>query len=128
MRYMLLIYGHELAQQGLTAEQEAVILSAWYHYTMDLQQAGKWLGGAALQTTATATTVRGIDGRTLVVDGPFAETKEQLGGYYLIEATDLDDAIAWARRMPHVPLGGSVEVRPVEEFDDHPPAGAESGA
>jgi hypothetical protein len=125
---MLLIYGHEQAQQGLTTEQEAAVISAWYQYTTDLQQAGQWLGGAALQPTATATTVRGIEGRTLVVDGPFAETKEQLGGYYLIEATDLDDAITWARRMPHVPLGGAVEVRPVEEFDSPPSDSTATGA
>ena len=75
------------------------------------------LGGEALMPTATATTVRGKGGRTLISDGPFAETKEQLGGYYLIEAADLDEAIAWATKMPHMPDGGTVEVRPIMEFD-----------
>ena len=75
------------------------------------------LGGEALQPTATATTVRAEAGQSLIVDGPFAETKEQFGGFFLIEAADLDEAIAWAAKMPNLDAGGSVEVRPVMEFD-----------
>ena len=115
MRYMLLIYETEGAERS-QAEQEAS-LGAWFAYTEELKQSGKMLGGEALLPTATATTVRGEGGRTLISDGPFAETKEQLGGYYLIEAADLDEAIAWATKMPHVPDGGVVEVRPIMEFD-----------
>lgn len=74
------------------------------------------LAGDALQPTTTATTVRVRDGRTMVSDGPFAETKEQLGGYYLVDVPDLDEALLWAERMPNVGRG-SIEVRPVMEFD-----------
>jgi hypothetical protein len=116
MRYMLLIYGDEQAAAGATPEQTAAIMQAWYRYTNELEQAGHRLAGEPLQPSTTATTVRGGSGGPLVSDGPFAETKEQLGGYYLIEAADLDEAIAWAARMPHVPHGGIVEVRPIFEL------------
>ena len=76
------------------------------------------LGGGALQPTSTATAVRATESRTLTSDGPFAETKEQLGGYYVIEANDLDEAIEWAAKMPHIAGGGTVEVRPIMEFEN----------
>jgi len=75
-------------------------------------------GGEALQPVSTATTVRATESRTLTSDGPFAETKEQLGGYFVIDASDLDEAIEWAAKMPHIAGGGSVEVRPIVEFDN----------
>ena len=115
MRYVLLIYETEVTERS-QSEQEAS-LGAWFTYTEELQQSGKMLGGEALMPTATATTVRGEGGRTLISDGPFAETKEQFGGYYVIEAADLDEAIAWATKMPHLPDGGAVEARPIMEFD-----------
>ena len=115
MRYMLLIYETEVAER-YQAEQEAS-LGAWFAYTEELKQSGKMLGGEALMPTATATTVRGEGGRTLISDGPFAETKEQLGGYYLIEAAELDEAIAWAGKMPNLPRGGAGGVRPVMECE-----------
>lgn len=117
MRYLLLIYDHEKAMAGKTQEEAAAILDAWFKYTDDLRKSGKMLGGEALQPIATATTVRLKSGQRLISDGPFAETKEQLGGYYLIDANDLDDALEWAAKMPHLPEGGSVEVRPIHEFD-----------
>jgi hypothetical protein len=80
--------------------------------TADLRAAGKYEGGERLRPTSSATTVRKEDGRTLLSDGPFAETKEQLGGYFLIEAPDLDEALAWAKRCPGAATG-SIEVRPV---------------
>ena len=79
----------------------------------------KVISGNALQPTSAATTVRGKGGETVTSDGPFAETKEQLGGYYLIDASDLDEALAWAAKMPNIPSGGAVEVRPIQVFDDH---------
>ena len=115
MRYLLLIYGDEAAGAQMTQAEQEAEMGAWFAYTDELRNAGTLLAGEALQPTATATTVRG-GGQTLTSDGPFAETKEQLGGFYLIEAADLDEAIAWAGRMPHIPRGGAVEVRPVMEL------------
>lgn len=117
MRYMLLIYGDETDYAKMSPAEQEADMAAWFAYTEELRRSGKHLGGEALLPTATATTVRGAADQTLTADGPFAETKEQLGGYYLIEATDLDEAIAWSAKMPHIPQGGAVEVRPVMEFD-----------
>jgi len=116
VRYVLLIYGDETAGTGATDEEQRAELTAWFAYDDAVRDAGKLLGGEALHPTATATTVRVQVGSTLTSDGPFAETKEQLGGFYVIEAVDLDEAIAWAARMPDL-HGGAVEVRPVMEFE-----------
>jgi hypothetical protein len=109
MQYMLLIYvpadGSEQAES-----------SAWVRYTEELQQAGVMVAGDGLQGPDTAQTVRVRDGETLVTDGPFAETKELLGGYYLIDVPDLDAALGWAAKIPSVGFG-TVEVRPVMVFD-----------
>lgn len=113
MQYLLLLYDDEKRAEGY-GEAE---LGKWFAVTEELQKAGCMLGGEALNPTATATTVR-MNGKSVVTtDGPFAETKEQLGGFYLIEAKDIDEAVAWAKKMPHVPLGGSVEIRPIIKFD-----------
>jgi hypothetical protein len=117
MRYLLLIYGNEQTAAAQSPEAQAAEMDAWWKYTADLQQSGQHLGGEALQSIATATTVRMASGRPLVADGPFAETKEQLGGYYLIDVPNLDAAIAWAGKMPNLASGGSVEIRPIMEFD-----------
>lgn len=119
MRYVLLIYGDEAAAATATATAEAqqAELAAWGAYDASICGSGAFLGGEALLPTATATSVRGDGDQILVSDGPFAETKEQLGGFYLIEAADLDEATAWAGRMPHIPEGGTVEIRPVMVFD-----------
>ena len=117
MRYLLLIYGNEQAAAAKSADAQAAEMDAWWKYTSDLQGSGHHLGGDALQPVATATTVRLANGRTVVADGPFAETKEQLGGFYMIDVPDLDAAIAWAGKMPNLPGGGSVEIRPIMEFD-----------
>ena len=113
MRYMLLIYD----QEEKAAEAAAETFPHWMEYTENMRRAGKLLGGEAFKPTSTATTVHlNGDQKVLATDGPFAETKEQLGGFYLIEAKDLDEAIEWASRMPHVHRG-RVEVRPVMEFE-----------
>ena len=114
MRYLLLIYGDETQRPDMPDD---VRMKAWTDYTDWLHQKGWHQAGEALQTTSTATTVREKDGRTVTTDGPFAETKEQLGGFYLINASNLDDAIEAASNMPNIPYGGSVEVRPIQEFD-----------
>jgi hypothetical protein len=108
-QYMLLIYTP--AEGGPSPEQLQAEFPAWGAYTQALQDAGVMVAGAPLEATDTATTVRVRNGDTVVTDGPFAETKEALGGYYLIEAADLDQALAVAKLCP-AKFGG-VEVRPV---------------
>ncbi len=116
MKYGLLLYDdpantHEFGTPEMDAEMQQ-----WFAFTEELTNAGKNLGGEALNPVETATTVRVRDGKTVTVDGPFAETKETLGGFYIIEAENLDEAIAWAEKIPSAPTG-SVEIRPIMEFD-----------
>ncbi|SRR5579871_5076049 len=115
MQYMLLIYVDEKAPQPAAAAM-GQIMQEYMAFTQDIVKAGKFKAGDRLEPSATATTVRVRDNRTLTTDGPFAETKEQLGGYYLIEAADLEEAIAIAARIPGA-RHGSVEVRPVARID-----------
>jgi hypothetical protein len=108
MKYLLLIYENEANESGA--------LEPWFAYTEEMQKAGVMLAGEALQPTPTATTVRVKNGEAVATDGPFAETREQLGGYYLVDCADLDEAIRWAAKMPNADRG-SIEIRPVMEFD-----------
>jgi hypothetical protein len=105
MKYLLLIYTDPTIE-------DVADMDTWTAYTEALGQSGALLGGDGLQGPETATTVRVRDGGTLHTDGPFAETKEVLGGYYAIDVPSIDEAIAWASKMPNVAYG-SVEVRPV---------------
>jgi hypothetical protein len=114
MRYMLLIYNEEAAWAAMSEEEQGKVFGAYMTYTEEIKSEGKHLAGDPLQPIATATTVRVRDGKTLTTDGPFAETKEQLGGYYIVEAADLDEALALAARIPGAHYG-SVEVRPIWE-------------
>ena len=118
MRYLCLIYSEEEAQAKMSQEEMGALFGGYEAFTEELQKAGKMLAGEALQPTATATTVQVRTGKTLTTDGPFAETKEQLGGFYMIEAEDLDEAIAWAAKIPSAAIG-SIEVRPIMEFGEH---------
>ncbi len=118
MRYLCLIYSDEKAQARMSQEEMGTFIGAYGAYTEDLQAAGNMLAGEALQPTTTATTVQLRNGKTLTTDGPFAETKEQLGGFYMIEAKDLDEAIEWAAKIPSAAIG-SIEVRPIMEFGEH---------
>jgi hypothetical protein len=115
MRYALLIYGNEQAGAGMTEAEQAAVSQAYNDYTKDIVDRGLMQGGEALQPTSTATTVRVRNDETLTTDGPFAETKEQLGGYYVVDCKDLDEAIETAARIPGA-RGGSIEVRPIMEF------------
>jgi hypothetical protein len=115
MEYLLLIYGSETEGQKMTPAEGQAMFQAYMKFTQDLQASGKNKGGNPLERTSTATTVRVRNGKTVVTDGPFAETKEQLGGYYLVEAKDLDDAIAIAAKIPGA-ITGSIEVRPVRKM------------
>ena len=110
MQYLLLIYGDENRWQNVSDEERGPIMQRWIAYTDELREAGALLAGDALQPTSTATTVKFEKGETLTTDGPFAETKEQLGGYYLIEVESIDEALDWASKMPVA--DGKVEVRP----------------
>ena len=112
MKYMLLIFGNETAQQAATKEQTAQVMAAYGAYSQALVKAGVMAGGDRLKPTSTATTVRIANGKTEVLNGPYAETKEQLGGYYIIDVPDLDAALAWAARCPGA-SNGALEVRPL---------------
>jgi hypothetical protein len=112
MQYLLLIYRSE-AELAKTSEADLSAMSKEYgEFTQGIVKSGHFRAGDALQPIRTATTVRVRDGKTVTTDGPFAETKEQLGGYYLVEAKDLDEAIRIAARIPNA-RDGSIEVRPI---------------
>ena len=121
-QYMLLI--HSPAEGGPSPEEMQAEFPRWQEYTQELIDAGVMVAGDALQGIDTATTVRVRDGETVVTDGPFADTKEVLGGYYILDVPDLDEALKWAAKIPNVHYG-STEVRPVMVFDNMPtPEGA----
>ena len=111
MKYAILIYGDEETPNPASEDMEL-----WGAYTQEIAEKGLMQAGEALQPTATATSVRIRDGQTLTTDGPFAETKEQLGGFYILECKDLDEAIEYAGKIPTAPYG-TIEVRPVMEFE-----------
>jgi hypothetical protein len=112
MQYMPAIYGDERAAESTPREQMTEIINAYMAYTQALQDAKALVGSNRLKPTSAATAVRTTNGQTKVLDGPFAETKEQLGGYYLIDVPDLDAALSWAKRCPAARYG-TVEVRPI---------------
>jgi hypothetical protein len=112
MQYMLLIYGNEAATHGMSEPQASERMGAYMAYTKALRESGALVAGNRLSAASSATTVRMANGKRQVLNGPYAETREQLGGYYLIEAPDLDAAIAWAARCPGAQTG-IVEVRPL---------------
>ena len=131
MRYALLIYTPPATTEP-SPEEQAAVMDAYNAFTKAAVDAGVMRGGEALEDADTATTVRVRGGQTLVTDGPYAETKEQFGGYYLIEAPNLDEAIAWAARIPGAQQG-AIEVRPIWEIpggspSDQAPAGAGTAA
>jgi hypothetical protein len=116
MKYMLLIYSDEAAW---TESEREHCFAESIQLTQELHAKGQYLDASPLHSVSTATSVRVRDGKRLITDGPFAETREQLGGYFLIEAQDLDEAIAIAGRIPGVRVG-TVEIRPVLELPDLP--------
>jgi hypothetical protein len=112
MQYLLMIYGNEAAMTQATPEQMQATMGAYNAFTNEVKEKQVYLGGKPLQPTSTATSVRVRDGKTLTTDGPFAETKEQLGGYYLLDCKNLDEAIEYAAKIPGA-LHGTIEVRPI---------------
>jgi hypothetical protein len=112
MKYLLLIYSNEAQAIAASKEQVTQMSSAYGAYTEAMKKAGVLVGGERLRPTTDATTVRVQGGKSQVLNGPYAETKEQLGGYYMIEAPDLDAALSWAARCPGA-AHGTIEVRPI---------------
>jgi len=112
MQYLLLLHADEAGFTHMTPEQQQTGMAAYMAYSEALTKAGALLGSNRLRFVSTATTVRVVDGKTQVLDGPYADSKEQLGGYYLIDVPDLDAALEWAARCPGA-SHGTVEVRPI---------------
>jgi len=112
MKYMLMIYGDEKREQSAAKAENEKMLAAYGAYAQALQKAGVMVGGERLRPTTAATTVRVADGKTKVLNGPYVETKEQLGGYFMVDVPDLDAALSWAARCPGASYG-TVEVRPI---------------
>ncbi|MEW5974475.1 MAG: YciI family protein [Acidobacteriota bacterium] len=114
MRYLLLIYDAEAEFGKLSEKQINEMMAQYEKLTTDLKESGSFVGSHRLRPVSTATAVRVRNGETLLTDGPFAETKEQLGGYYLVDVKDLDEALQWAAKIPSARFG-TIEVRPVWE-------------
>jgi hypothetical protein len=116
MKYLCLIYDEEKKWETMSKAEADAYMGEYFAFTDGIKASGHYIGGNALQPVHTATTVRSRNGKLSTTDGPFAETKEQLGGYYLIEARDLNDALHVAQKIPSVRTG-SIEVRPIQEFN-----------
>jgi hypothetical protein len=116
MKYMALIYGNDALGSQATPEQMDAVMAAYNVFGEEAHKHGVMVSGEALQPTSTATTVRVREGKTLITDGPFAETKEQLGGFYILDCPTLDEALEWAAKIPGAHTG-SIEVRPIVEFN-----------
>jgi hypothetical protein len=114
-KYVALIYGDESQAAGMTPEDGAMMMQAYGEYTEKAMAAGVFNAGEGLQGTNTATTIQVRDGQLSTTDGPFAETKEQLGGFYILDCKDLDEAIEWGAKIPGA-SHGAVEIRPVIEM------------
>jgi hypothetical protein len=119
MKYLCLIYDEEKKLEQMPKSEGDAFMGEYFGFTEGIKKSGHYLGGNALQPVQTATTVRVRNGKVSTTDGPFAETQEQLGGYYLIEAKDLNDAIQIAAKIPSARIG-SIEVRPIMEFNAQP--------
>lgn len=118
MKYLCLIYGSEAAAKNIPPDQGMTMMQDYRAFTEAIIASGHYLGGNPLQPTSTATSVRVRDGKTLTTDGPFAETHEQLGGYYLVEAANLDEALGIGARIPGAKFG-TIEVRPIMVIPGH---------
>jgi hypothetical protein len=130
MRFLAIIYNNESLYADATPEDIGAIFAAHGKFGEDTRNAGVYIGGEGLQPTAAATTVRVRDGERLLTDGPYAETKEQIGGYYLLDCKDLDEALSWAAQIPEAKTG-AIEVRPImdyEAIEAGQSAGAEASA
>jgi hypothetical protein len=118
MQYLLMCHFDEAGWMNLPQSQRDSVMQDYDTWVQHLVKSGHYRAGAKLQPTSSATTVRGKNGKPVITDGPYAETKEQLGGYHLVECKDLDEAISFAKRIPTIPVGGTIEVRPVEHASE----------
>lgn len=116
MKYMLLLRGDEGQWADTPPEELAAQMTQWEVYTDELTKAGAFVSGEGLQPSPTSTTLRVEDGERILTDGPFAETKEQIGGFYVIDCKDLDEAIEWAAKTPTAQRG-SIEIRPIIDYE-----------
>jgi hypothetical protein len=116
MKYLCLIYENEKDFETMSPSDGEAIMNEYFAFTEGIRRSGQYVAGEALHPTPTATTVKVRNGKVSTTDGPFAETKEQLGGFYLLECKDLDEAIEWAAKIPGA-QSGCVEVRPVIQYD-----------
>ncbi len=119
MQYMLLIYDDPQNWAGMAEDERDAVMGEYFAYTEELRKAGAFVAGEALQPTETAKSVRTRDGAEVVTDGPFAETKEVFGGFYLIDVDSEEDALRWAAKIPSSRFG-TIEVRPTVVFDRQP--------
>jgi hypothetical protein len=116
MKYLLLLFGDESSWESASEEDLGAEMAAYEAYDRELTDAKVYVAGEGLQPTSTATTMRVVDGERVLTDGPFAETKEQLGGFYVLDCKDLNEALDWAERCP-ASKDGSIEVRPVMDYE-----------
>jgi hypothetical protein len=116
MKYMLLLFGDQSSWENPSEEEMQAEMAGWEEYDRRTREAGVFVAGEGLQPTSTATTMRIAGGERVLTDGPFAETKEQLGGFYVLDCKDLDDALEWAERCP-ASGNGSIEIRPVMDYE-----------
>lgn len=116
MRYLLMIYGDETTEAAASPEEDAALMAAYGAWVEAATKAGVMRGGERLRPTSAATVVRAPKGETLTTDGPYADTKEQLGGFFIVDCENLDDALQWASRIPAA-ADGTIEVRPIWEMD-----------
>jgi hypothetical protein len=117
MKYMLVIIGDESGWEERSPEDAAAQMKLWDAYTQELVDAGALVSGEGLQSSSTATTLRLEGGERVLTDGPFAETKEQILGFYVIDCGDLDEAIGWAEKLPSSQFGAVTEIRPVMDYE-----------
>jgi hypothetical protein len=117
MKYMLVIIGDESGWEERSPEDVAAQMKLWDAYTQELADAGALVSGEGLQSSATATTLRLEGGERVLTDGPFAETKEQILGFYVVDCRDLDEAIGWAEKLPSSQFGAVTEIRPVMDYE-----------
>jgi hypothetical protein len=121
MQYMLLIYDAEETWTSMSEDERNSVMGEYYAYTEELKKSGKYVAGDALQPTGTAKSIRVRNGETTTTDGPFAETKEILGGYYLVDVDSEEEALEWAAKIPSARFG-TIEVRPIVVFPVEAPA------
>lgn len=115
MKYLVLIYDSEQLMASMKPSEVDALMSEYFAYTEAMKKAGVYVAGEALQPTNTATTIRTRNGKTAHTDGPFAETKEALGGFYMLEVPNLDEALKWGAKCPSAKIG-SIEVRPIQSY------------